>query len=239
MELLTALTTTGAFREFTPEPVADADLERVLDIARFAPSGGNRQGWRVIVVKDPLVRVGLRDLYLDGWYEYLAQRGAGLTPWSPTADRTAEAAAIGRAPEIAASVSPDGFAERLHEVPVLLAIVVDLGQLAAVDRDLDRYSFVGAASVYPFAWNLLLAARELNLGGVLTTMATRRETDANALLGVPVDHALAGLIALGHPVRTFSRLTRAAVSSFTTVDGFDGPAFGSALGSGAADPHPS
>ncbi len=226
MELLTALTTTGAFREFTSEPVEDAALERVLDIARFAPSGGNRQGWRIIVVKNPAIRHGLRDLYLDGWYQYLAQRGAGLTPWSPTADRTAEAAAIDHAPEIAESASPDGFAERLHEVPVLLAIVVDLGELAAVDRDLDRYSFVGAASVYPFAWNLLLAARELGLGGVLTTMATRREADANALLGVPADHALAGLIALGHPVRTFSRLTRAAVSSFTTVDGFEGPAFG-------------
>ena len=132
-----------------------------------------------------------------------------------------------RAPHIAEAASPDGFAERLHEVPVLLAIVVDLGELAAVDRDLDRYSFVGAASVYPFAWNLLLGARELGLGGVLTTMATRREVDANALLGVPPDHALAGLIALGHPVRTFSRLTRAAVSSFTTVDRFDGRAFGS------------
>ena len=227
MELLTALTTTGAFRVFTPEPVADADLERVLDIARFAPSGGNRQGWRVIVVKDPTIRRGLRDLYLDGWYQYLAQRGAGLTPWSPTADRAVEAAAMERAPHIAESASPDGFAERLHEVPVLLAIVVDLGELAAVDRDLDRYSFVGAASVYPFAWNLLLAARELGLGGVLTTMATRRERDANALLGVPAAHALAGLIALGHPVQTFSRLTRAAVSSFTTVDGFDGRAFGS------------
>lgn len=234
MELLTALTTTGAFREFTPDPVDDADLERVLDIARFAPSGGNRQGWRVIVVKDPTIRRGLRDLYLDGWYQYLAQRGAGLTPWSPTADRAVEAAAIERAPDVAGSASPDGFAERLHEVPVLLAIVVDLGELAAVDRDLDRYSFVGAASVYPFAWNLLLAARELDLGGVLTTMATRREADANALLGVPADHALAGLIALGHPVRTFSRLTRAAVSSFTTIDGFDGPAFGA--GHASANP---
>ena len=64
------------------------------------------------------------------------------------------------------SASPDGFAERLDEVPVLLAVLVDLGALAAVDRDLDRYTFAGAASVYPFAWNLLLAAREEGLGGV-------------------------------------------------------------------------
>ena len=69
MDLVTALTTTGAIREFTEEPVTDSDLERVLDVARFAPSGGNRQGWRVVVVKDAVVRRGLRDLYLEGWYE--------------------------------------------------------------------------------------------------------------------------------------------------------------------------
>lgn len=226
MDLVTALTTTGAIREFTEEPVTDSDLERVLDVARFAPSGGNRQGWRVVVVKDAVVRRGLRDLYLEGWYEYLAQRAAGLTPWSPTADRAVEADAIARAGEVAASASPDGFAERLHEVPTILAIVVDLSALAAVDRDLDRYSFVGAASVYPFAWSILLAAREIGLGGVMTTMATRREDAARALLGIPADHALAALLVLGHPTRTFTKLRRADISSFTSVDRFDGPEFG-------------
>lgn len=226
MDLVTALTTTGAIREFSTEPVDDGDIERILDIARFAPSGGNRQGWRVIVVKDPTIRRGLRDLYLKGWYEYLAQRAAGLTPWSPLADRPSEARAIEGSEAIAAAASPDGFAERLNEMPTLLAIVVDLAELAAVDRDLDRYTFVGAASVYPFAWNLLLAARELGLGGVITTMVTRHEDEAIALLGVPSGHALAALVVLGHPTRTFTKLTRAAVSSFATFDRFDGPPFG-------------
>jgi len=83
MELLDILRTTGAVREFTAEPVADEVLGRVLDTARFAPSGGNRQGWRVVVVVDPASRRRLRDLYLPGWYDYLAMRGAGLTPWAP------------------------------------------------------------------------------------------------------------------------------------------------------------
>ncbi|MBK5286974.1 MAG: nitroreductase family protein, partial [Acidimicrobiia bacterium] len=60
MDLHHALTTTGAIREFTDDPVDDATLARVLDVARFAPSGGNRQGWRVIVVKDPTIRSALR-----------------------------------------------------------------------------------------------------------------------------------------------------------------------------------
>jgi nitroreductase len=225
MDLHHALATTGAVRDFTDAPVDDATLARVLDLARFAPSGGNRQGWRVVVVKDPTTRRRLRDAYLAGWYEYLAQRAAGLTPWSPLADRDAEAAAIAGAPAIASAASPDGFAEQLDRVPVLLALLVDLDAMAAVDRDLDRYTFAGAASVYPFAWSVLLAAREEGLGGVLTTMAIRDESVALGALGAPDGWALAALLALGHPTRTISKLTRAEVSTFTTVDRADGEAF--------------
>ena len=226
MDLRSALTTTGAIRDFTDEPVDDATLARVLDVARFAPSGGNRQGWHVVVVRDPSIRRRIRDAYLGGWYEYLAQRAAGLTPWSPRNDRAVEADAIGNAGAIAGAASPDGFAERLDEVPVLLAVLVDLGALAAVDRDLDRYTFAGAASVYPFAWNLLLAAREEGLGGVITTMAIRAESEVLDALGAPEGHAVAALLALGHPTRTFTKLTRAPVASFTTVDRVDGAPFG-------------
>ena len=64
----------------SPSPIDDDVLERLLDTARFAPSGGNRQGWRVIVVKDPATRAALRDLYLSGWYEYLAMPRRGWCP---------------------------------------------------------------------------------------------------------------------------------------------------------------
>ena len=72
MELLDALRGTAAIREFTDEPVSDATVYRILDSARFAPSGGNKQGWRVVVVKDPEIRKGMRDLYQPGWRDYLA-----------------------------------------------------------------------------------------------------------------------------------------------------------------------
>jgi nitroreductase len=108
---------------------------------------------------------------------------------------------------------------------VLLALTVDLRDLAAVDRDLDRYTFAGGASVYPFAWNLLLAARAEGLGGVITTMAIREEPGVRALLGLPDEVALAAVIALGHPVKQLSRLTRDPVASFTTVDRHDGEPF--------------
>ena len=228
MELIEALRTTGSVRTFTSEPVDDAVLARVLDTARFAPSGGNRQGWRVVVLRDPAARTALRDLYLDGWYDYLALGAAGLTPWSPLSDRTAEWEALAGADAIrtAAQDGPGGFAEHLDEVPVLLVVLADLGALAAVDRDLDRYTFAGGASVYPFTWSLLLAARAEGLGGVITTMATRREADVKALVGAPDGYAVAAVVALGHPVAAPRRLTRTPVDGFATVDRVDGEAFG-------------
>jgi len=227
MELLDALRTTGSVREFTNEPVPDDALARVLDAARFAPSGGNRQGWRVVVVKDPEIRTRLRDLYLPGWYDYLAIAGAGLTPWAPITDRVAETAALAGAPAIAdaAAAGSGGFAEHLDTVPVLLALFADLRCLAAVDREYERYTFAGGASVYPFAWSLLLAAREEGLAGVITTMAIRREAEVKELLGAPHELALAAVIALGHPVRQPRRLRRQPVEAFVTVDRLDGGPF--------------
>jgi nitroreductase len=227
MDLLDALRTTGAVRAFTDEPVDDAVLARVLDTARFAPSGGNRQGWRLVVLKDPDARRRLRDLYLDGWGQYLAMGAAGLTPWAPVTDREAEARALaGATPVGPGGADPGDFASHLDEVPVLLVLLVDLRALAAVDRDHDRYTFAGGASVYPFAWNLLLAARAEGLGGVITTMAIRREDDVKTLLGAPDELAVAGVIALGHPVRQPTRLRRAPVSEWATVDRLDGTPFG-------------
>jgi nitroreductase len=221
MELSDALRTTGAVREFTDEPVDDRTVYEILETARFAPSGGNRQGWRTIVVKDPQVRLALRDLYLNGWDEYLALGKAGLVPWAPITDREAEQVALREAGTL-----PRGdFAERLHEVPVMIAVLADLRVLAAVDRDFDRYTLVGGASIYPFVWSVLLAAREHGLAGVPTTMLTRSEPQAREVLGVPDTYAVAGLLILGHPVRRPKRLRRAEVEDFTTLDRFDGPEF--------------
>lgn len=228
MELRDALRTTGAVRDFTDEPVADDVLMRVLDNARFAPSGGNRQGWRVVVVRDPARRAALRDIYLVGWYEYLAMRAAGLVPFAPITDDAAERRAVEeRADEIArqAAAGGGGFAEHLDEVPVLLLVLADLRALAAVDKALPRYTFAGGASVYPFVWSVLLAAREEGLAGTITTMPIRREPDVRDLFAIPDEFAVAALLALGHPVRQPRKLTRADVPSFTTVDRFDGEPF--------------
>jgi nitroreductase len=104
-------------------------------------------------------------------------------------------------------------------------VLADLRVLAAVDRDLGRYTFAGGASVYPFVWSLLLAAREEGLGGVVTTMPIRREPAVKELLGIPDELAVAAVVAMGRPVKQPTRLTRAAVEEFATVDGADGRRF--------------
>lgn len=224
MELRDALRTTGAVRRFTDQRVEDATVASILDTARFAPSGGNRQGWRVVVVRDAALRRRIRDLYLPGWYDYLAMTAAGLVPWAPVTDREAETAALAGAAAIAqkAAAGPGDFAEHLDEVPVLLVVLADLRALAATDRDFDRYGLVGGMSIFPFVWSILLAARDHGLAGVTTSMLTQREAEVRAALAVPDHFAVVAGLALGHPVHQPTRLRRAPVEEFATYDSFGG-----------------
>jgi nitroreductase len=224
MELDRVIRTTPATRDFTDEPVDPADLYRVLERARFAPSGGNRQGWRVIVVEDGKLRQQLRDLYVLGWREYMAHAKLGLVPFAPGADGRWEVPAVDL-DEARATPSPNGFADTLDQVPVMLVLCVDLTALAVTDNGLDRQSIVGGASIYPFAHNILLAARDLGLGGLMTTVLAREEPAVRQLLDLPAGWAIAGLIVLGHPRKEVTQLSRDPVESFTWIDRFNGTPF--------------
>ena len=216
--------TTPATRVFTNEAVPDAVVYRILDHARFAPSGGNRQGWRVVVLRDPAIRRQIGELYRLGWREYMAHVDAGLVPFAPREHGRWNGPAIDL--EAARRIPrPHDFADSLDTVPVLLLLIAHLGSLACLDNGLDRQSIVGGGSIYPFAHNILLAARNEGLGGVLTSALVRQEPTVRELIAIPDDHAIAGLIALGHPVRTVRKLRRRPVEQFTTVDRFDGPSF--------------
>jgi Nitroreductase len=84
MELYDVMRTTFAAREFTGDPLPDATLGKILDHARFAPSGGNRQGWRVIVVRDPATKRALADLSGLAAKRYAAQVKNGKTRGTPS-----------------------------------------------------------------------------------------------------------------------------------------------------------
>jgi nitroreductase len=224
MELYDVMRTTPATRTFTDEAVDDEVLYRILDHARFAPSGGNRQGWHVIVVSDSATRQRLRDLYVLGWREYTAHVREGLVPFAPgDAGRwTGPAVDLEKARRTPA---PHGFADHLDTVPVLLVLVADLGALATMDNGLDRQSIIGGASIYPFAHNILLAARNEGLGGVMTSVIARQEPAVRELLGIPVGYGVAGLLALGRPKKQITRLRREPVEEFAYRDRFGGPPF--------------
>ena len=223
MDLSDALRSTGAVRTFTTQPVPDDVLFAILDDARFAPSGGNRQAWHVIVVKDEHQRKGVRDLYLDAWHEYVAHVLAGLIPFSPLASDEDRARALAHHDAAVATSKPDGFPETLDAVPAMLVVCADLSALAATDRDLDRYHLTGGASIFPFVWNILLAARDRDLGGVITTVATRREPELRELLAIPSHQAVVAVVALGYPEDRHTKLRRRRVEEFATVDSFVGP----------------
>jgi nitroreductase len=221
MELDEVMRTTSAVREFTGQPVPDQVVYRILDNARFAPSGGNRQGWHVILVKDPRTRLAIREGYQLAWREYQAHVDRGLVPFAPVDNGswTGPAVDLGKARSMPA---PSQFADRLEHVPVMLAIVSELATLAVLDNGLGRQSIVGGASVYAFAQNILLAARDQGVGGVLTTMACREEARVLPLLGVGDGYALASLIVLGYPAKVVRRLRRRNVEDFTSIDRVDG-----------------
>jgi nitroreductase len=166
--------------------------------ARFAPSGGNRQGTHVTVVRDATVRQRLGELNVTGARRYFAQLAADEKPWNPIAPTSVPAQTI------ADTAVPDEFTAPFRRASVVLVITVDLAYVATMDQDLDR---VGVVS------------------GTLTTMAVPEEAQIRDLLGIPDTHAVAALLPLGKPTRQLARLRRRPVEEFTTRDRFDGPPF--------------
>lgn len=219
MELYEVMRTTPAVREFTNDPLPDEVLARILDNARFAPNGGNRQGVRVIVVRDKHTKSTLADLALPSARRTAAQIANGESPWNPLYPPSVDASVI------ANTEVPAAAASAFRSAPVVLVICLNLAVVAATDQELDRISVVPGASVYPFVWNVLLAARNEGYGGVLTTAAVSEEPAVKRLLSVPDPYAIAAVVPLGKPVRQLSKLRRKPVGDFVTRETFDGNPF--------------
>jgi nitroreductase len=214
--LLEGIRTTRAIRRLLPDPVPPALIRKVCEAGTFAPSGGNRQPWRVAVVRDRALRRRLADLCGPVWSDYVAERLAGVTPFN-VIERPASVESLGP--------QPNPLLDGVEDVPVVLVVAADLAGIAMMDKDLDRPTLSGGASVYPFVLSILLAARARDLGGVMTTFLARAEEEARPLLGLPDTWAVASMVFLGHPVRRPTKLTRRPVEAFTTVDRFDGEPF--------------
>jgi nitroreductase len=216
MELYEVMRTTFAAREFTDQPVSDGTIAKILEEARFAPSGGNRQGWKVLVVREDSSRAVLRELIAPQMQRYVAQVKAGEAPLNTIhTSRVSDE-------EVAATQVPERMLDNLTGAPVLLLVFVDLSVVASFDRHLDRVGVISGASIYPFVWNILLAARHEGLGGTLTTFAAGAETDVKAHFGVPDEMALAAMIPMGQPVKQLTKLTRKPVADFVRKEHWRG-----------------
>ena len=220
MDLYEAMRTTFAAREFTDDPLPDETLVQILDRARFAPSGGNRQGWHVIAVRDQASREGLAKATMPAAKRYTAQVKAGENPWN-TVDPTSVTAAT-----IESTEANVRLVEPVLRAPVVLVICVDLKVVAATDQYLERVGVIAGASIYPFAWNVLLSARAHGFGGTITTLAVSEEPQIKSLLGIPPYVAVCAVMPLGRPVKQLTKLKRKPVADFAVREQWGGAPLG-------------
>lgn len=212
--LYEAMSTLRAVRRLRPEPVPDAVLRRVLEAATWAPSGGNRQAWRLVVVRDHAHKGALGALYAEGWREMLGRYDDLLA--SLPEDRAAK--------ERRALDAGTHLADHFAEVPVVVVVCFDPAGLAVTDADQPRVSVVGGGSIYPAVQNLLLACRAEGLGCVLTTLLCAREPEVKSLLGVPDEWGTAATIPIGYPVgRGHGKISRRPVEAMAFADHWGQP----------------
>jgi nitroreductase len=216
MELYDIIRTTFSAREFTDDPIPDSTLFKILDHARFAPSGGNRQGWRVIIIRRQETRQALAQLTMPAAKRYSAQVKAGENPWNTVDPTKVDGRTIGLTP------APSDFAKPYLRSAVVLVVCVDLKVVASTDQYLNRVGVVSGASIYPFIWNILLATRHEGYGGTITTLAVSQEPRLRELLGIPEHFAVSAIIPLGKPLKRLTRLKRKPVSSFATLEHWNG-----------------
>ena len=105
-------------------------------------------------------------------------------------------------------------------------ICVDLKVVASIDQDVKRVGVVSGASIYPFAWNILMGARHEGFGGTITTLAIAQEPKIQELLGLPKHVAVASVMPLGRPARRLTKLKRRPVSEFAMRETWGGSSFG-------------
>jgi len=216
MALYEAMRTTRAVRRLRPDPVPDAVLRRVIEAATWAPTGGNRQAWRIVAVRDAEKKRRLGELYRGPWERYARAQRRQLEQLPPESrargERTLRAA--------------DYLATHLDTAPVILVFCFNPEHLMITDSSLGRPSVVGGASLYPAVENLLLACRAEGLGCVLTTLLCMSEPEIRPLLELPEPWATGAYVPIGYPVGGgHGPLSRKRVEEMAFLDRWDAPLF--------------
>ncbi len=192
MDFFDVINTQRAMRHLKPDPVPDEIVWELLDAAVKAPSGGNRQPWNFIVIRDADTKARIGEWYLDGWDKaYGPLKQAAMA--SPATGKT--------------FASADHLANHLAQVPVLIIATLNSSGVAPVSPP--------GASIFPAVQNILLAARALGLGATLTTLHRSHEAEVKQLLGVPEGVGTMALIPIGYPVGKFGPTSRIPAENVT------------------------
>jgi len=207
-DLLSGIATTRAIRRFAPDPIPDEDLAAMLWHATRAPSGTNRQPVRFIVLRDgeraEAAKALLARAFRAGWDD--KRRDAGYDGGSavdPTSPKGRQRAAM------------QHMVDHFEAIPVVV--------LACLVRYRDPNPFEGG-SVYPACQNLLLAARALGYGGVLTGWHHGVESELRELLGIPDGVAIHTAIPLGRPLGNHGPVRRLPLADVVFDGGWAEPA---------------
>ena len=208
MELLEGLATTRAIRRYRDEPVPDEVLRDLLFAASRAPSGSNRQPFRFVVLRDGPRAVEAKRLLGTAAQRMWAakRRRDGYDDGSGAQDDT---------PKARMAATMQHYVDHLPEVPVLI--------LPCLVRYREPTPTEGA-SIYPACQNLLLAARALGYGGVLTGWHQLVEDELKSLLAIPDEVAVAGAITLGRPAGSHGPVRRRPLAELVFEDAWDEPA---------------
>jgi nitroreductase len=154
-------------------------IRKILEAGVSAPSGGNMQRWRFLVIRDPKVKQTAGAYYKRAWDEVVAPRYRAGEPASGTSGerflRMLDAAQY--------------LADHIHEAPVW--IVPSMG---------GTPTLTSGSSIYPAVQNILLAARALGLGATLTTLYLKFEKEVEAAFGLPPDVHSYALVPIGYPM---------------------------------------
>lgn len=187
--------TQRAMRRLKQDPVPEEYIKKILWAATRAPSGGNRQGWRWLVVTDPAKKKQVQEWYHEGWSKALAS-GYGVGAGLPEEERLSNERVM---------KSATYLAEHMHEVPVLIFACSLTG----------NGDIVSGSSIYPAVQNLMLAARALGLGTALTTVHRGKQKEIRELFGIPESVETAALIPVGWPRGKFGSGFRKPVEDVT------------------------
>jgi nitroreductase len=204
-DLFEIMQTTRAMRRLRPDPVPDELIRKILQAGVHAPSGGNTQRWRFLVIKDWEIKQRVQVYYKRAFDEVIGPRYVSSAP----------PAGVSRERYLRQHAAVQHLTDHFHEAPVWIVACLDEGTAAPTRGS--------GASIYPAVQNMLLAARALGLGATLTTRHLIYEKETEAALGLPPGVHSYAILPIGYPLGRFGPVGRGPLADVVYEDRWGQP----------------